>query len=34
MQARDAVMGKIHEVLVDFINQGLGRDVRDTEGEF
>ena len=25
---------KIHEVLVDFISQSLGRDVRDTEGEF
>ena len=34
MQARNAVIGKIHEVLVDFINQSLGRDVRDTEGEF
>ena len=34
MQARNAVMGKIHEVLVDFIDQSLGRDVRDTEGEF
>ena len=34
MQARNAVMGKIHEVLVDFIDQSLGRDVRDTDGEF
>ena len=34
MQARNTVMGKIHEVLVDFIDQSLGRDVRDTEGEF
>ena len=34
MQARNAVMGKIHEVLVDYISQGLGRDVRVTEGEF
>ena len=28
------VLGKIHEVLVDFINQNLGGDVRDAEGEF
>ena len=34
MQACNTVMGKIHEVLVDFIDQSLGRDVRDTEGEF
>ena len=34
MQAGNAVMGKIHEVLVDFIDQSLGRDVRDTEGKF
>ena len=34
MQARNTVMGKIHEVLVDFISQSLGRDVRDTDGEF
>ena len=34
MQARNAVLGKIHEVLVDFINQSLGGDVRDAEGEF
>ena len=34
MQARNAVMGKIHEVLVEFISQSLGRDVRVTEGEF
>ena len=34
MQARNAVMGKIHEVLVDFISQSLGGDVRVTEGEF
>ena len=34
MQARNSVMGKIHEVLVDFINQSLGRDVSDAEGEF
>ena len=34
MQARNAVLGKIHEVLVDFISQSLGRDVRVTEGEF
>ena len=34
MQARSPVMGEIHEVLVDFISQSLGRDVRVTEGEF
>ena len=34
MQARNTVMGKIHEVLVDFIVQSLGGDVRATEGEF
>ena len=34
MQARNAVMGKIHEVLVYFISQSLERDVRDAEGEF
>ena len=34
MQAPNTVMGKIHEVLVDFIDQSLGRDVRDTELEF
>ena len=37
MQARNPVMGKIYEVLVDFISQSLGgdvRDVRDAEGEF
>ena len=34
MQARNAVMGKIHEVLVDFVCQSLGGDVRVTEGEF
>ena len=33
MQARNAVMGKIHEVLVDFISQSLGGDVRVTERE-
>ena len=27
MQARNAVLGKIHEVLVDFISQSLGGDV-------
>ena len=34
MQAHNSMMGEIHEVLVDFISQSLGRDVRDTEGEF
>ena len=34
MQARSTMMGKIHEVLVDFISQSLGGDVRDAEGEF
>ena len=33
MQARNAVMGKIYEVLVD-ISQSIGGDVRDAEGEF
>ena len=34
MQARNPVMGEIHEVLVDFISQSLGGDLRDAEGEF
>ena len=34
MQARNSMMGGIHGVLVDFISQSLGGDVRDAEGEF